>query len=141
MTWNYPQNDESQEYARTMGSVAMLMLQNKKYQYYPMACLLAWVHPAILLKQIKLFYNEQGHPVGYLTWAFLAPDVEEEWNSDPKVMLHISEWNEGDSLWIMDLLAPSGFGRRILRYAREEMFKDFDSAKSLRRNPDGTVRR
>jgi hemolysin-activating ACP:hemolysin acyltransferase len=134
------QNSESIDYARQLGTVANLMLQSKRYQYYPMACLLAWVHPAILLKQIKLFYNDKGIPVGYITWAWLAPDVEERWINDPKVMLHFTEWNEGETLWIMDFFAIPGYAKLLQRHAVADLFPGQTQAKSLRRKSDNSTR-
>ncbi len=136
----FDQDDENADYARQLGTAAMLMLQCKRYPYFPIASLAAWIQPAILLKQIKFFFDYKGRPIGYLTWAFLAPDVEEKWISDPKVLLHFSEWNEGDRLWIMDFVAPSGFARTISAYARHSMFPDHSEARSLRRRADGSVR-
>jgi cytolysin-activating lysine-acyltransferase len=124
----------------TLGAVSALMLQNKLYHYFPMACLAAWIDPAILLNQIRIFYNEKQLPIGYMTWAYLAPDVEDRWINDPKVTLHLSEWNEGEALWVMDFVAPLGHGRRIMQQVKDEMFLDYDRVKSLRRNANGTTR-
>jgi cytolysin-activating lysine-acyltransferase len=136
----FDQDVESADYARQLGTAALLMLQCKRYAHYPVACLAAWIQPAILLRQIKFFFDYKGRPIGYLTWAFLAPDVEEKWIADPRTLLHFSEWNEGDRLWIMDLVAPSGFARMIARYATENMFPEHTEARALRRRADGTVR-
>jgi len=141
MAYLFNQSDLSKQYTQKIGAVVSLMLQNKRYQFYPMACLIHWIHTPIILDQIKLFYNEKGNPVGYLTWAYLAPDVEEKWVNDPKAMLHISEWNEGEELWIMDFMAPTGFAKVMLNHVMEEMFSEFNQAKSLRRNVDGSVRK
>ncbi|MHB1992681.1 toxin-activating lysine-acyltransferase [Metallibacterium scheffleri] len=135
------QSPQSSEYTRQLGVVTNLMLQNKRYQYYPMACLIAWIQPAIMLNQIKLFFNDKGIPIGYMTWAWLAPDVEERWIHDPKVMLHFTEWNEGEALWIMDFLALPTYARLLQRHALKDMFPDQVLAKSLRRKPDGSTRR
>ena len=137
----YEQSPGSQELSRTLGSVTELMLQDAQYRHFPMACLIAWIQPPLLLRQIKVFYGERGTPSGYITWAYLAADVEERWINDPGVTLHFSEWNEGEALWIMDFVAPSGLGLAMYRFAREELFPDFDVAKSLRRSKDGRVRR
>lgn len=136
----FEQDPESADHARQVGTAAMLMLQCKQYPRFPVACLAAWIQPAVLLRQMKLFFDFKGRPIGYMTWAFLAPDVEARWVNDPKVMLHFSEWNEGERLWIMDFVAPSGFARPIARHAMESMFPGHDEARSLRRRADGTVR-
>lgn len=135
------QSSQSSDYTRQLGVVSSLMLQNRRYRYYPMACLLAWIQPPILLNQIKLFFSDKGTPVGYMTWAWLAPDVEERWINDSKVMLHFTEWNEGEALWIMDFFALPTYAKLLQRHALKDMFPDQVLAKSMRRNPDGSSRR
>lgn len=136
------QKDADRNDAQTLGHVAYLMSKSNAYQSYPMACLVAWIEPAIAVQQIKIFFDVQGRsPVGYITWALLAPDVEKRWLHDPKVLLHFSEWNEGEKLWVMDLVAPFGHCQDIVRYARDQMFKDHDMVYSLRRAENGSLRK
>ncbi len=136
----FEQSESSADFTRQLGVAALLMLQCRRYPHFPIACLQVWVHPPILLRQIKFFYDYKGNPIGYMTWAFLATDVEEKWISDPKTLLHFSEWNEGDRLWIMDFVVPSGFARTIAAYVSQTMFPAYAEARALRRNNDGTVR-
>jgi cytolysin-activating lysine-acyltransferase len=128
--------------AETRGHIAFLMTQHPLYQEFPLACLTAWIETPIDIDQIKVFFNpDTGLPVGYVTWAWLAPDVEQRWLTDPDATLHFSEWNEGDRLWIMDLVAPFGHAYDIVRYMKREMFPGATQAHSLRRDQDGLLRR
>ena len=77
---------------------------------------------------------------GYMTWAFLAEDTEKRLVGDPNVLFHISEWNEGDRLWIMDFVVIGGDARRRIQEAMA-LFPQCDQAKSLRRREDGSVRK
>lgn len=137
----FDQSTESGEFTTTLGAVVSLMVRDKVYRHFPMACLEAWVRPALQLKQIKIFYGENGGPAGYMTWAYLAPDVERRWIHDADVMFHISEWNEGEALWIMDFVAPTGYAPMMWRHARDELFADFGEVRWLRRNKDGSVKK
>jgi cytolysin-activating lysine-acyltransferase len=124
------------------GAVAHLMARSKHYRKLPMGCLNVWIEPALLTNQLAIFYRwNDGKPVGYMTWAFLAPDVEDRWKNDPKVLLHDSEWNEDGALWFMDFLALPGYCEDILEFIDQNMFAGHSHAFSLRRNPDGTVRK
>lgn len=123
------------------GLAAYLMFSCKNYQLYQLACLRIWIEPAIRHQQIQFFFNEYYKVVGYVTWALLAPDVEHRLSHDPNVLFHESEWNEGESLWIMDFVAPFGHAREIIRHVRTELFPDHQQAQSLRRNADGSVRK
>src|ERR1700749_1313924 len=90
------------------------MMASPTYQRYPLACLTAWIKPPILLNQCHLFYDLSGGLVGYATWAYLTENVERRWLHGPHVMLHISEWNEGDRLWILDFVVLNGDVRRFV---------------------------
>ena len=123
-----------------MGLASAAMMRSDKYCQYPIACLSLWIRPAILLEQIHFFFDEGGHFVGYLTWALLAEDTEHRLINDADVLFHISEWNEGDRLWILDFVVTNKSIRKIIKEAFE-LFPNFGEAKSLRRTDDGAVRK
>ncbi|MFS2015411.1 toxin-activating lysine-acyltransferase [Massilia sp. CT11-108] len=135
-------NTNLRDAAETRGHVAYLMSQQLVYREYPMACLTAWIETPINIDQIKVFFDPTTSlPLGYVTWAWLAPDVEQRWLTDPDATLHFSEWNEGGRLWIMDFVAPFGHGYDMARYMQRHMFPDCVEAHSIRRDQDGKVRR
>lgn len=128
------------DFLGTVGRVATVLGQSPKYCEYPIAVIPLWLEPAIRHRQIGFFLNESGLAVGYLTWAWLTEDTESRFIRDPTIILHISEWNEGDRLWILDFVLNHGDIRDRLREALT-LFKDVRSVKSLRRRDDGTVRK
>ena len=123
-----------------VGVVAEIMGLSPIYCQYPVACITLWLEPAIRHNQIHFFYDEAGVPIGYVTWAFLAEDTEYRLIHDPDVLLHISEWNEADRLWILDFVLLGGDLRSRFRETAA-LFKYHDCARSLRRRDDGTVRK
>lgn len=127
--------------AEQLGLAAELMCQSPTYRNFPMACLAAWIKPAIEHQQVRFLFDASGNPLAYWTWAFLAPDVEERWKHDPKVLFHESEWNEGEQLWIMDMVCQRGYLRSIIAYIQSSMFSEHNEAFSLRRNKDGSVKK
>ena len=61
-------------------------------------------------------------PAGYYVYALLAPDIDRKlseigWTA--WFATHHSEWNEGESLWIVDLVAMPGHAKYILRRIRD----------------------
>lgn len=140
MKFDYEQNEKSLSHNAQIGNAAALMMRSMRYQRYPVNCITAWIQPAIMHKQIRFFFDRHGGPVGYMTWAYLAPDVEQRLLNDPRFTMHLSEWNEGENLWILDLLAPNGFAKAIIRHARDNMFPGFDTAHSVRRLDNGHIR-
>lgn len=127
--------------AEQLGLVAGLMSKSKDYRAYPIACLALWVEPAISHKQIMFAFNSQGIVVGYVIWAYLASDAIQRLIHDPTVTLHYSEWNEGDNVWITDMLAVDGHGIDLARFVRDELFCKADRINWLRRNADGGIRK
>jgi cytolysin-activating lysine-acyltransferase len=124
------------------GVVAHLMATSKRYRSFPFVSLTLWIDPALVTNQLAIFYRwNDGEPVGYISWALLAPDVEHKWINDPEFVLHTSEWNEGGTLWIMDFLALPGYCEDIIEYVGENMFKEYSHAYSLRRRPDNSIRK
>jgi cytolysin-activating lysine-acyltransferase len=124
------------------GAVAHVMAQSKQYRGYPFVSLTAWIDPPIFVDQIAIFYDSKGrNPVGYITWAWLAPDVVDRWKNDPKVMLHESEWTEGESLWIMDFVALPGYCLDIIALVKKTMFLEVAEANWLRRDVEGRIRK
>ena len=124
------------------GTVAHLAAQSKQYRNYPIAALSEWIDPPLLVNQLAIFYRTtDGVPVGYVSWALLAPDVEHRWKNNHSMWLHNSEWNEGETLWIMDFLALPGYCEDLVEYIEQNMFAAHTQAYSLRRNPDGSIRK
>ena len=83
--------------------------------------------------------GEGGDCLGYMTWARVADDTERRLIHDPDVVLHPSEWNEGEKLWILDFVARAGYGPQLIREARR-MLGD-SVAHSVRRDAEGVVRK
>jgi hemolysin-activating ACP:hemolysin acyltransferase len=75
-----------------------------------------WIMPAILHEQIMFVFDKAGIPIGYWTWAYLTSDVEMQLRYHPNAVLHESEWNEGESLWIMELTAYAGYVNDIVAF-------------------------
>lgn len=131
---------EDQFHAK-IGAAVNLMSRSAAYCGYPIACVSEWIKPAVLLDQIQFFRNPQGPIVGYMTWAYLAEDTEQRLIYDPNVRFHMSEWNEGNRLWIMDFVVLNGEVGRFVFQALRGLFPHHSVAKSLRRHADGTVRK
>lgn len=90
------------------------------------------------LGQTKVFYNGFGQCTGFVVWALLVPDVERRVIRTKRLELHDFEWNEGDSLWIIDFLTRPGSLRPALEYMRDELFKDYRTV-SYGRNRNGEL--
>jgi hemolysin-activating ACP:hemolysin acyltransferase len=139
-TLNVPRGDQPlfERFELMVGIVVGVMARSPKYAQFPIACLVCWIYPAVLHKQIYLFRNDQGAVVGYMTWAMIDADTEARFLFDPKVLFHLSEWNEGDRLWITDFVVLYGDVRARIQEAYK-VLSQYRSANSLRRRDDGTA--
>ena len=69
------------------------------------------------LNHCMTFFNFRGMPVAYVVWGLLAADVEASLMHSGRHSFHHSEWNEGTSLWIIEVCAPYNNARKALRTA------------------------
>jgi hemolysin-activating ACP:hemolysin acyltransferase len=79
--------------------------------------------PPILLKQVEFLYDSKGIPVAFATWAFVD-DLTRESLADPRFELHLSEWNAGNLLCLMDLVASGGHLTPMIRRLRRRHAKE-----------------
>lgn len=114
------------------GFAAMLLTTSPNHSGYPASYLRSVIEQAISNRCMKFYFNAQGEALGYVVWAFLAPDVEARFMKDGHWNLHPSEWDEGDSLWIIDIVAPAGNFREVIRDLRDVVFKNQQSVNYCR---------
>ena len=116
------QEERLNRWHRELGEIITLMLQTPAYSRYPIGSIGAWIQPAIFHQQARVFRDTRDVPVGYVTWAFLSPEVAVACSAQANRILHFSEWNEGDQLWLMDFLALPGWGRHLVNAIKNELF-------------------
>jgi hemolysin-activating ACP:hemolysin acyltransferase len=97
--------------------------------------------PAVRLNQIAFLFNSKGAPVAFATWAFVTDEVAQLLQSDPKYRLDLSEWNEGDQLWLVDFVAPFGDARNLIRKIRATCLPGCWRVRGIRRHVGGKAPR
>lgn len=125
-------SDSASAGAASVGFACKLMAASTVHAQYNMAYVHRIIAPAMRHRCIKFYFNSRGEAVGYVIWAHVAPDVENEFLKSGAWTLHISEWNEGDSLWIVDLVAPFGHINEILQDLRDVVFPSHQSIRYFR---------
>lgn len=123
-----------------LGLATELLCRARTPNDYSLDYLRTRIVPAIVLDQIHFAFEERCQVVAMWTWAYLAPDVEVRLQGDPNSLLHLSEWNEGTSLWIMDIIAPFGHIREVIRFLRKGFFSGDEYARTIRINRHGVAR-
>lgn len=135
-----PDSTRNDRYAR-LGYVAGLLATIPRRPKMPMEAALWLADVAISVEQIKLYFARDGQPVAYASWALLAEEVERRIARLGFPLLHVSEWNEGSLLWIVDLVAPYGHLPYVLCDLRDEVFSEHQKACYLRTKGEGHVAR
>lgn len=103
--------------AELLGLAVYVISRRRCYLDYPIGSLVAWLLPPAQLGQLCIFRDRHSQVVGYMTWAFLTPETERTWLSESGGVWHISEWQEGVRLWIVDLVVSGGMLRECIRQA------------------------
>ena len=96
--------------------------------------------PPLWYGQCRFYLSEDGRPTGMITWAWLSEEVERDVHATGRALTD-EEWMSGDRLFFNDWITPSAADMRfIIQDIGHNVFPD-GVATSLRRNPDGSVRR
>lgn len=113
--------------------MALQLMRNVGRANLSMGALHAFLWPAIRLKQIEFIYaNHGGAPVAYIMWAYLTDEVVAEFVNGSERLLDLSEWNEGDNLWVMDVAATPGALRPMLYHVLSERLPHVSRVQGLR---------
>ena len=81
-----------------------LFRQFPKYDKFSYAELVKAITPSINLDQYQI-HRIGNQDVGFTNWAFLSDNVEQRFVLTGK--LKDNEWNCGDNIWVMNVLAKS----------------------------------
>ncbi|MDX8352565.1 toxin-activating lysine-acyltransferase [Cognatiyoonia sp. IB215182] len=95
--------------------------------------------PPLSRGQIHLYVDEACAPVGCITWAWISTSTRDDLHKSGRAM-HESEWNSGPHLFFNDWFATRQAMKPLMAEMTGAVFPD-QIASSLRRNPDGSVRR
>ncbi len=77
--------------------------------------------PPLVLDQAKLYLRDNA-PIAYVSWAKLSDTVAKRYRAAPH-QLAATDWQSGDQVWIVDLLAPFGGAAEVLQDLRDTVLK------------------
>ncbi|AGF76986.1 ACP:hemolysin acyltransferase (hemolysin-activating protein) [Desulfocapsa sulfexigens DSM 10523] len=89
-----------------MGPVLLLYMQSSHRRYHFIADLEWLLMPPLIAGQCKLFMKKE-YPTSFISWAFLNKEAEARLFANGG-KLRPEDWNCGDRLWIIDIVAPFG---------------------------------
>ena len=109
---------------RVVGAVSMILAEDESWRGDLKRFLVDEIIPSARHGKIAFFLNFESVPVGFVTWAHLASETEQRILQSLDPWLHLSEWNEGEALWIRSLHLPSRLRREGLRLCLDRLFPD-----------------
>ncbi len=109
--------------------------QQFKLSYY----LPVEILPPLKAEQFRCFLDAEGHPVGLTTWAWLSDQQKQDIHKTGRE-LQPEEWTGGAHPFVNDWITEPAAFRAVMTEKRDVIFPNH-TASSLRRNPDGSVRR
>jgi cytolysin-activating lysine-acyltransferase len=98
--------------AQMLGEIVWLMTQSPVHRQLRIGDLEWLCMPALLLEQYRIFQGPQA-PAAVAFWASVSEATEQRL-LDGGAKLQPEEWNGGDRLWLMELIAPFGAQDEIL---------------------------
>ena len=96
-----------------------LYRQFKQYDKFTYKELTKMITPSINLDQYQI-HRVGNQDVGFTNWAFLSDNVEQRFKLS--LRLKDNEWNCGDNIWVMQILAKS-HAKEIMRWVKD-YFRD-----------------
>ena len=96
-----------------------LYRQFKQYDKFTYKELTKMITPSVNLDQYKI-HRVGNQDVGFTNWAYLSDNVEQRFKLS--LRLKDNEWNCGNNIWVMQILAKS-HAKEIMRWVKD-YFRD-----------------
>ena len=117
-----------------------LYRQFPKYDKFTYKQLTEMITPSVNLDQYQI-HRIGNEDVGFTNWAFLSDNVEQRFKLIGK--LKPNEWNCGDNIWVMQVVAKSN-AKEIMKWVKD-YFRDKievnESVKWIRADKDFQIYR
>ena len=123
-----------------LGYVTYLMSRSAAHRGWSAARIMDLALPALASRQIRVYCDDKGAPLGVVIWAFLDGAGEEEVMAG-RMPGDAAAFRSGDRLWILQFIAPFGGARGMIRELRSNVFAPGQSGRWIRYAQDGSIRR
>ncbi len=110
-----------QEFSKLLGEVCWLMSRAPHRRHMFMADLEWLVMPALALGQARLYRNDKGDPISYVSWATVSDEVNARFKAGV-ARIAPPEWRSGPHLWVFDIVTPFGGAKESLDAVHKTVF-------------------
>ncbi len=113
------------------------------YRFWNMLDIATIFLPAIKIGQYQIWATKEGQPIAFLTWAELDEETEELLLEQGRLPADAQAWNCGDRLWFVDFVCVHNHARKLIHdyICKSHVFEHFAYGRSIRRNPDKTIKK
>jgi cytolysin-activating lysine-acyltransferase len=95
---------------------ALWLFARDQYRRFTFVADIDWrLMPPLVLDQCRL-YSREGLPWSFVTWAFVAPEVDQRFRAHAPVIAP-TEWKSGEHVWLVDVVSPFGNAEDVAREA------------------------
>lgn len=118
--------------AAAFGEIISLFMQSPRHSQVTLAALAKQMLPAFLTGQFVLARAQQkdqnapAAPVGAAFWASVSEEVDQRICADVAKPIELApdEWQSGNIVWLLDLVAPPKIAGSLTKSVREKVGKD-----------------
>jgi hemolysin-activating ACP:hemolysin acyltransferase len=96
------------------GAIWTLLCCSRSHRTLPVTYLEEVIEPAIRAKQSAIFQNSQNEVIGFAVWAKISSETFDRIANSGNFTLHHSEWNEGEIIWLVDLVVLPNYAKSVL---------------------------
>ncbi len=122
-----------------LGLVCQFAARVPTHAQTPVSGMVSMLLNARRVDQLKVYLNGYDECVGYVVWAFLTPEVEDEFISGTPRPLVEWEFNDGTSPWILDMAVAKGSLPYVLEDLRDVVFSEHQQLTYFRAKGGRTV--
>ncbi len=112
----------SRTVAGVLGEITWLLTQSPAHKGFFISDIEWMIMVPVMLQQFRLFYDKDK-PVGVVLWAKISKDVEERLMAG-NVRMRPQDWTSGETVWIVEVIAPFGGHAEMVKDFKTETFKD-----------------
>lgn len=120
-----------------LGAINWLTIHSSSHRHLFISDLEWAILPPVMLKQFKLFKDQDNKTIAYASWAKISQDVEDRILKTGNTKLAPGDWNSGDIIHLIDVLTPFGGNRNIVTQLYETEFKDKQEVATVRPSSSG----
>lgn len=122
---------------RDFGQISALCIHSPIHKSWSVHDLMRLFMPPIMLNQYRVFrasdypdqFGDQHQPVGFITWALMNDEGVAAYTQKLR-KLQPSDFAAGDQVWVIDLVAPFGGTREIVRDMRKYLSDRYPQQKA-----------